>query len=65
MGILDTLKDVVTLVQKTDNIELVKQVLALQLTTIGWSGRLRECVLGRIASLLCSSAIPIRRYWAG
>ena len=30
MGIVDTLKDVVTLVQKTDNIELVKQVLALQ-----------------------------------
>jgi hypothetical protein len=30
MGLVDTLKDVVTLVQKTDNIELVKQVLALQ-----------------------------------
>ena len=30
MGIVETLKDVATLVQKTDNIELVKQVLALQ-----------------------------------
>jgi len=30
MGILDTAKDVITLVQKADNLELVKQVLALQ-----------------------------------
>ena len=30
MGIVDTLKDVVTLVQKTDNIELAKHVLSLQ-----------------------------------
>ena len=30
MGMLDTVKAVVTLVQKTDNIELVKQVLSLQ-----------------------------------
>jgi len=30
MGLFETLKDVVTLVQKTDNIELVKQVLSLQ-----------------------------------
>jgi hypothetical protein len=30
MGLIDTIKDVVTLVQKADNIELVKQVLALQ-----------------------------------
>lgn len=30
MGIVDTLKDVVTLVQKTDNIELVKQLLSFQ-----------------------------------
>lgn len=30
MGFVDTLKDVVTLVQKTDNIELVKHVLSLQ-----------------------------------
>ena len=30
MGIVDTMKDVVTLVQKTDNIELVKQVMSLQ-----------------------------------
>ncbi len=29
-GIVDTLRDVVTLVQKTDNIELVRQVLSLQ-----------------------------------
>ncbi len=29
MGILDTAKDVITLVQKADNLELVKQVLAL------------------------------------
>lgn len=31
MGLLDTLKDVVVLVQKADNIELVKQVLGLQM----------------------------------
>ena len=30
MSIVDTLKDVVTLVQKTDNIELVKHILSLQ-----------------------------------
>jgi len=30
LGILDTAKDVITLVQKADNLELVKQVLALQ-----------------------------------
>jgi hypothetical protein len=30
MGILDTMKDVVTLVQKIDNIDILKQVLALQ-----------------------------------
>ena len=30
MGILDTAKDVVTLVQKADNLELVKQILTLQ-----------------------------------
>jgi hypothetical protein len=30
MGILDTMKEVVTLVQKIDNIEILKQVLALQ-----------------------------------
>ncbi|MBI3697636.1 MAG: hypothetical protein HY238_22735 [Acidobacteria bacterium] len=30
MGFVDTVKDVVTLVQKTDNIELVKHVLSLQ-----------------------------------
>ncbi len=30
MGLVDTLKDVVILVQKTDNIELVKHVLSLQ-----------------------------------
>ena len=30
MGIVDTLKDVVTLVQKTDNIELAEHVLSLQ-----------------------------------
>jgi regulator of replication initiation timing len=30
MGILETAKDVITLVQKADNLELVKQVLALQ-----------------------------------
>jgi regulator of replication initiation timing len=30
LGILDTVKDVITLVQKADNLELVKQVLALQ-----------------------------------
>jgi hypothetical protein len=30
MGIVDTLKDMVTLVQKTDNIDLVKQVLSVQ-----------------------------------
>ena len=30
MGIVDTLKDVATLVQKTDNIELVKHILSLQ-----------------------------------
>ena len=30
MGIVDNLKDMVTLVQKTDNIDLVKQVLAIQ-----------------------------------
>ena len=30
MGFLDTLKDVVLLVQKTDNIELFKQILSLQ-----------------------------------
>lgn len=30
MGILDTAKDVLTLVQKADNLDLVKQVLALQ-----------------------------------
>jgi len=29
-GILDTAKDVITLVQKADNLELVKQVLALR-----------------------------------
>lgn len=31
MGILDTVKDVAVLIQKADNIELVKQVLALQI----------------------------------
>jgi hypothetical protein len=30
MGIIDTVKDVDVLVQKTDNIDLVKHVLALQ-----------------------------------
>jgi hypothetical protein len=30
VGILETAKDVITLVQKADNLELVKQVLALQ-----------------------------------
>ncbi len=30
MGIIDTIKDVVSLVQKADNIDLVKHVLALQ-----------------------------------
>jgi len=30
MGIIETIKDVVTLVQKADNIDLVKHVLALQ-----------------------------------
>jgi hypothetical protein len=30
VGIVDTAKDVLTLVQKADNIDLVKQVLALQ-----------------------------------
>jgi len=30
MGFIETLKDAVTLVQKTDNIDLVKQMLALQ-----------------------------------
>ena len=30
LGILDTVKDVVTLVQKADNLELVKQILTLQ-----------------------------------
>lgn len=30
MSILETAKDVITLVQKADNLELVKQVLALQ-----------------------------------
>jgi regulator of replication initiation timing len=30
VGILETAKDVVTLVQKADNLELVKQILALQ-----------------------------------
>jgi hypothetical protein len=30
MGIIDTLKDVVVLVQKTDNIDVVRQVIALQ-----------------------------------
>lgn len=30
MGILETLKDVATLVQKADNIQLLKEVLALQ-----------------------------------
>lgn len=30
MGILETAKDVITLVQKADNLDLVKQVLALQ-----------------------------------
>ena len=30
MGIVDTIKDVAVLVQKADNIELVKHVLALQ-----------------------------------
>lgn len=30
MGILDPAKDVITLVQKADNLDLVKQVLALQ-----------------------------------
>jgi hypothetical protein len=31
MGILDTVKDVAILIQKADNIELVKQVMALQI----------------------------------
>jgi hypothetical protein len=47
MGVIDTLKDVVTLVQKADNIELVKQVLALQsqaLETIEENRKLRERV---------------------
>lgn len=30
MGIIDTLKDAVTLVQKTDNIDLIKQMLSIQ-----------------------------------
>ena len=30
MSVLETAKDVITLVQKADNLELVKQVLALQ-----------------------------------
>ncbi len=30
MGLVETIKDVATLVQKTDNIELVKHVLSLQ-----------------------------------
>ncbi len=30
MSIIDTLKDVITVVQKADNIELVKQIVALQ-----------------------------------
>jgi hypothetical protein len=30
MGIVETMKDVLVLVQKTDNIDLVKQILSLQ-----------------------------------
>ena len=30
MGVIDTLKDVVTLVQKADNIELTKKIIGLQ-----------------------------------
>jgi len=47
MGIVDTLKDVVTLVQRTDNIELVKQVLSLQTQALEMqeeNRRLRERV---------------------
>ena len=35
MGLVDTLKDIVTLVQKTDNIDLVKRVLSLQTEALG------------------------------
>lgn len=42
LGILDTAKDVITLVQKADNLELVKQVLALQKDIMGMMEENRE-----------------------
>ena len=42
MGFYDTLKDVVTMVQKTDNIELVKQVLSLQTEALGMQEENRQ-----------------------
>jgi len=42
MGIVETLKDIVTLVQKTDNIDLVKQVLSLQTQALEMQNKNRK-----------------------
>jgi len=63
MGLIETIKDVVTVVQKADNIELVKQVLSLQsqaLDMIEENRELRERVRVLEATLNLAKKLSFR-----
>lgn len=63
MGLIDTVKDVATLVQKTDNIEIVKHVLALQtqaLDTLAEISTLRERVRELESQLAFAGTLTFR-----
>jgi hypothetical protein len=70
MGIIDTLKDVATLVQKTDNIELTKEIIALQTGVVAMldeNRTLRERVLALESALDLKGKMQFDRdaYWMG
>ena len=70
MGIIDTLKDAVTLVQKADNIELTKKIIALQadvMAVFEENRSLKEKVSGLEGALELKGKMQFDRdaYWMG
>lgn len=70
MGVLDSLKDVVTLVQKADNIDLTNKIIALQtdvLAVYEENRTLRDGLLAAKAALEQKARMQFEKdaYWMG
>ena len=63
MGLIDTIKDVLVLVQKSDNLDLLKKVLDLQTQAVEFQAQLqtKDEEIGRLRDALKLKDTVVRR----